>query len=84
MKRPLWVTIDQLVILITQKWQVSIQQKSAAWNFIKKRLWHGCFPKYLQNFHRATFLRNTCEQLFLAQFHQIIFGIIAASHAYFD
>ena len=35
-------------------------------NFIKKRLWHRCFPVNFVKFLRPPFLQNTSRQLLLA------------------
>ena len=37
-----------------------------ACNFMKKRLWHGCFPVNFANFLRKTILQNTSERLLLS------------------
>ena len=34
-----------------------------AWNFIKKRLQHGCFPLNIAKFLRTPILKNICERL---------------------
>ena len=44
-----------------------------AWNFIKKRLWHRCFPVNFVTFLRTTFLQNTsggcfCHLLSIIQY----------------
>ena len=39
-----------------------------AWNFIKKRLWHRCFPMKFAKFLRTTSLKSICERLLLNLF----------------
>ena len=45
---------------------VSFLKKNAglqSWNFIKKRLQHGVFPKNIAKFLRTPVLKNICERL---------------------
>ena len=43
----------------------SVLNKVASYNFIKKRLQHGCFPVKLAKFLRTPIFKNICEQLLL-------------------
>ena len=36
-----------------------------AWKFLKKRLWHRCFPKECAKFLRISILKNICKRLFV-------------------
>ena len=45
--------------------QNSQENTCARVSFLKKRLWHRCFPVNFVKFLRAPFLQNTSEQLLL-------------------
>ena len=42
-----------------------IKLQTSACNFIKKRLWHRCFPVKFSEFLRILFLQNTSRRVFL-------------------
>ena len=58
---------------ISQKWQENtcarvsflIKLEASACSFIKKRLWHRCFPVNFAKFLRTSFLQNTSGWLLL-------------------
>ena len=54
-----WQESDSVMSFFTLK----IRPKAC--NFIKKKLWHRCFPVNFAEFLRAPFLQNTSGRLFL-------------------
>ena len=50
---------------------------TSACNFVKKRLWHRCFPNNFAKFLRVPFLQNTSGRLLLV-FHVIFVSMILA------
>ena len=67
------VLLGKMFLEISQNSQVNtcdrvsflIQLQAWAWNFIKKRLWHKCFPVSFAKFLRTFFLQNTSGWLLL-------------------
>ena len=60
--------------------RVSFLIKSQACNFIKKRLWHMCFPVNFEKFLRTRFLQNTSGRMLL----YFVFRFSLVSLLYFE
>ena len=64
--RSLWTVLWTMLTMLTILWTML---KSAT--FLKKRLWHRCFPVSFAKFLRTPFLQNTSGWLLLQMFINI-------------
>ena len=53
----------EVLFKISQNLQENRLQQASGCNFIKKRLWHRCFPVDFANFLKTPFLQNTSGQM---------------------
>ena len=62
----LWYSLEFRIVHIAR----SSRPEESSFNFIKKRLWHRCFPVNFDKFLRTPILQNISGRLFLLFYFQ--------------